>query len=148
MMSMEILQCPTPFIIGIPREYCRNDSLPEDACVVDLDNDFIQVPQHLHRALCAARRLSRAIDLQCRPELHNCDSVVASGPAAVLVDPQRQALEIIRLCKQFIADMMTGMKECCYVVNDKGEELALLSELLYQVSIKHMSHYAPLILSG
>lgn len=130
-MTAELLQCPTPFIIGLPREYCKSDTLPEDACVVDIDNDIVQVPPTLHKTLSAARRLARAMDTLCRPELHNCDVPMGSNRDQ-LKGSHAEALEIAKLCKQFIADLLYGVRECCFVCSDRSEDVVFLDESLFQ----------------
>jgi hypothetical protein len=97
----------------------------------------VKVPQHLQQACHAGRRLARAIDAVCRPELHHCDSLSSHASSfdghRRSAAPQDEHLEILKLCKQFTADLLTGLRECCYICSDKGEEIVMLNERMFEV---------------
>ena len=75
MMGIDLLQCPTPFYVGLLREVVdtADFSIPEDVLLVDLDLDTCSVSEQLAAALPAGRRLARSLDKLFRPTLHRCD---------------------------------------------------------------------------
>ena len=74
-MGGELLQCPTPFFVGLLRENFDASHVPADVCLLDLENDACRVPPTLGRALYAGRRLARNLDQLMRPSLFRCDDV-------------------------------------------------------------------------
>eukprot|EP01041_Mallomonas_annulata_P005499 gene5499-11072_t len=78
-MSTELLQCPTPFFVGLLRENFDTSAVPSDVCLLDLENDACRVPSSLAKALYAGRRLARSLDELMRPALFRCDDIDPLG---------------------------------------------------------------------
>lgn len=133
-MSMELLQCPTPFFVGLLRENFDTSSVPQDVCLLDLENDACRVPAVLAKALYAGRRLARSLDELMRPTLFKCDDVDLSTSNAAGSGSRHGPLlvrDIIRLCKGFVADVLEGVEECCVHCVDHSELVVLFDEAMF-----------------
>ena len=171
-MSGELLQCPTPFFVGLLRENFDASVVPSDVCLLDLENDACRVPPALSKTLYAGRRLSRSLDQLMRPSLYKCDDVdyvvpkcsggivEASGERSADVaftsqlskkeDPDHGQVSsggslsrnILRLCKSFVADVLEGVDECSVHCVDHSELVVLFDEAMFVAHKQRRSKYS------
>eukprot|EP00607_Mallomonas_marina_P003598 CAMPEP_0182440690 /NCGR_PEP_ID=MMETSP1167-20130531/87224_1 /TAXON_ID=2988 /ORGANISM="Mallomonas Sp, Strain CCMP3275" /LENGTH=186 /DNA_ID=CAMNT_0024634713 /DNA_START=452 /DNA_END=1009 /DNA_ORIENTATION=+ len=146
-MSSELLQCPTPFFVGLLRENFETSSVPSDVCLLDLENDACRVPSALGKALYAGRRLARSLDELMRPSLFRCDDVEPLGGSLPPSGETRSSpvfnksgngrhsgmlvRDIIRMCKSFVADVLEGIDECSVHCIDHSEVVVLFDEAMF-----------------
>jgi hypothetical protein len=122
----DILQCPTPFFVGIQREFFDASTVPHDVILLDLDSDACRITSDLAKALYAGRFLADALERVLRPALVLCDEVVMNEHDSHLVIP-----DVLRLCKLFIADLLIGLEECCTHAVDHNELVVLFDEAMF-----------------
>lgn len=147
-LSSQLLQCPTPFFVGMHREYFDGSVVSPDICLVDMDNDIIRTPQELGKAPLAGRRLARSLDRILRPALYHCDDAILEPSIfeALTYDSKNFSIElspicasvgmvlsreIIRLCKLFVADILLGVEECCAYAIDHNEVVIAFDETMF-----------------
>jgi hypothetical protein len=122
----DILQCPTPFFVGVQREFFDASTVPHDVILLDLDSDACRITADLAKALYAGRFLADALERVLRPALILCDEVVMTEHDSHLVIP-----DVLRLCKLFIADLLIGLEECCTHAVDHNELVVLFDEAMF-----------------
>lgn len=147
-ISSQILQCPTPFFVGMHRESFDPSSTPSDVIILDMDSDACRITAELAKALYAGRRLAKELESVLRPEISMCDDIASPAPppppstsskgAAALAalsgggDTQGNALrEALRLCKLFVADVLVGVEVCCTQAVDHDELVVLFDEDMF-----------------
>jgi len=117
-VMLDMLQCPTPFLVGIHASYAWKHDFPfvTDLVVVDLDSDDVTsaaplaLPPALHAALMT--RLRKASTLQVAAS----DDVVFQDPIPVVDEAE------VRAAFKATADsVLRGCKDFCYCVEHKGE---------------------------
>jgi hypothetical protein len=124
----DILQCPTPFFVGVQREFFDASAVPNDVIILDLDSDACRITSDLAKALYAGRLLAEALEKVLRPSLMMCDD------ASVPSEPEDRNLtvhDVLRLCKLFIADLLIGTEECCTYAVDHNELVVLFDEAMF-----------------
>lgn len=148
-LSNEILHCPTPFFVGMHRDCLDPSQLPHDICLCDLDNDICKIPHDLSRSVLAGRRLARSIDRVLRPALYHCDEPLINPNEYENEHFERNSLfneqfmitptagvslscEVIRLCKQFLGDLLIGVEQCCVYAVDHDELVVFFDEAMFQ----------------
>lgn len=124
-LANELLQCPTPYFVGIQRESFDQTSLPSDVFVLDIDSDTSRITPELSKALSVGRRLARAIDRVMRPALHTCDDVMDTPETHTCLH------DVIRICKTFMYDLLVGVEECCISVVDHNELVVMFDEAMF-----------------
>jgi hypothetical protein len=144
--SNDLLQCPTPFYVGVQREFLDLAEMPGDVVVLDMDCDSCTVTESLGPALPAGKKLTKTLTLLLSPALHCCDDL--APPAAEKkpfagtdmagmtacsegVDVVR---EVLRFCKLFLADVLVGLEECCTFGIDHDEAVVLFDEAMFLAS--------------
>ena len=132
-ISDQILQCPTPFFVGVHREYFDPSSTPADVIILDMDSDACRITADLAKALYAGRRLAKELECVLRPELSFCDDIsspLSSTPTSS--DSRGDAIrEALRLCKLFVADVLVGVEVCCTHAVDHDELVVLFDEDMF-----------------
>ena len=145
-MATELLQCPTPFFIGVLTgvEGCHltKANLPDKALVVNIDYDSVSIPSSLKSLLHSGRRLVRAIDHRLRPNLYSADGVLLqmnqlhpvqtlSPGSSLLQDGRKRRMDtdcVLPLCRQFVAELLLGVRECCVYFQDSSELVVIFDE--------------------
>jgi hypothetical protein len=150
-MSVQILECPTPFFVGIQRDFFDARSVPSDVCILDLDHDACRMSPDLMKALKAGRRLVRAVEYTTRRNFTTCDSVTATAFAAIQRPSGQNGLsdklyggasvsgEVIKLFRAFSNELVLGLKECCMYCIDHDEVIVLFDELMFSAFKKRRS---------
>lgn len=124
----DILQCPTPFFVGVQREFFDASTIPHDVIILDLDSDACRITSDLAKALYAGRLLADELEKVLRPSFVLCDEVVTNELDSHLIIP-----EVLRLCKLFIADLLIGVEECCTHAVDHNELVVLFDEAMFSL---------------
>jgi hypothetical protein len=135
-MSAQILECPTPFFVGIPREFFDAKAVPSDVCVLDLDHDACRMSPELTRALKAGRRVVRALDNILRPRYVCCDELHPfSFSTSAISEPEAQnadiANKVLSLLKFFSWEVLLGIHECGMSTIDHDEVVVLFDEAMF-----------------
>jgi hypothetical protein len=147
-LSEQLLQCPTPFFIGMHRECFDGSNIPSDVCWVDLDNDVMRPSPELKKAPLAGRRLARALDRVLRPAMYHSDDAIVEPSAFEASNYNPKSLlselspvtatagatlsrEAMRLCKLFVADILLGVEECCAYATDHNEVVIAFDETMF-----------------
>jgi hypothetical protein len=124
----DILQCPTPFFVGIQREFFDASAVPHDVIILDLDSDACRITSDLAKALYAGRLLAEALEKVLRPSLMMCDDIITLHEHE---DRNLIVHDVLRLCKLFIADLLIGTEECCTHAVDHNELVVLFDEAMF-----------------
>ena len=139
-ISGQILDCPTPFFVGIQRDFFDAKAVPSDVCVVDLDHDACRMSPELARALKAGRRILRSLDNILRPAYVSCDNL---HPNAFCVEneiedmksnmniSQGVAERVLGLLKCFSGEILFGIHECGMSCIDHDEVVVLFDEAMF-----------------
>ena len=147
-MAMELLQCPTPYFVGVftgaEGRNISKSNLPDKALVVNIDFDSVSIPSSLKPLLHCGRRLVRAIDHRLRPNLYSADgsrlemdrlhltnTQSPCSSTASFQDEQRKSVEtdcVLPLCRQFVTELLNGVRECSVYFHDHSELVVLFDE--------------------
>ena len=140
-MSSQILDCPTPFFVGIQRDFFDAKAVPSDVCVLDLDHDACRMSPELTKALKAGRRIIRGLDLILRPQYVGCDNLLPKAfPIAKSSEtqiPQNKtgstevATKMMSLLKAFSWEVLLGIHECGMSSVDHDEVVVLFDEAMF-----------------
>lgn len=142
--SNDLLQCPTPFFVGVQRDFLDLSEMPDDVIVLDMDQNSCTVTESLASALYAGKKLTKTLTSLLLPSLHCCDDVVPPakeintfmGNDMIAMSSCNESMvrEVLRSCKLFVADMLVGLEECCTFGIDHDEALVLFDETMYIAS--------------
>jgi hypothetical protein len=142
--SNDLLQCPTPFFVGVQREFLDLAEVPGDVVVLDLDQDSCSVTPDLQAALFAGKKLTKRLTALLAPALFCCDdlapaavetnSFAGNDMAVVSASSDCMVREVLRACKLFIGDLLVGLEECCTFGVDHDEAVVLFDEAMFLAS--------------
>ena len=148
-MSAQILECPTPFFVGIQRDFFEARSVPTDVCILDLDHDACRMSSDLMKALKAGRRLIKAVDYVTRQSYTMCDGIFpnafyesAVGASLGGKDNLSPSLAVLRLLKSFSSELVLGIKECGMHCVDHEELVVLFDEAMFLSFKRRRSPYS------
>lgn len=125
-MARDLLQCPTPFLLGLPKPYAAGMDLPREAVRVDLDASHIWAPEGL-LTLAPLRATYSALISALAPAVP-----VMDDPTPLPLDSIRGgAEEVLRIFRVTIESLVAGSGECCAVVGAGKHRVALFDELAF-----------------
>jgi hypothetical protein len=131
----DILQCPTPFIVGMYRtEDVERTLIPSDVVVVDMDNGSVRVPSQLLRPFRAGKLLVKLCENILRPDLVQCDSAkVPASASAHGSDAARSAsppcnAHLEALFHHFVAESIRHAAHYCVRVSVPGEHILMIDD--------------------
>jgi hypothetical protein len=135
-MSAQILECPTPFFVGIHREFFDSRSVPVDVCILDLDHNACRMSSELTKALKSGRRLIRAIDHILRRDFVSCDDVrpyvyETSSRGGHDQNDFSVGLAVLDVLRSFSNEVTLGMGDCGLHCLDHDEVVVLFDENMF-----------------
>lgn len=135
-MSAQILECPTPFFVGIQRDFFDAKAVPSDVCVLDLDNDACRMSPELTKALKSGRRIIRSLDNILRPAFVTCDALNPHAFGAPFSQSEVSlssgvASKVVSLLKSFSWEVLLGIHECGMSSVDHDEVVVLFDEAMF-----------------
>jgi hypothetical protein len=133
-MAIELIQCPTPFFIGIHRNCCDNNLLSDDIVIMDLDCDSIKVPDSLLPMLKVGKRMMRQLDFLLRP------THTEGEYAEIRFNKKESKLSVLELFHNFIREVLRGIEKCIISVVDDNEIVYLLDETMFLAMKQQYSH--------
>ncbi|CAM9703315.1 unnamed protein product, partial [Phaeothamnion confervicola] len=148
-MAQDFLECPTPFLVGLPKSYCRGIHLPPDAIKIDLDTSHCWGPETASNGGGAgaggaagtmgyaplARVMARLMGL-CNPDFDRLDQPDWRGAPGGAADnfwaPQPPpAAAVVAAFRDCLEDLLRGAGECCFPVGRGKEQVTLFDERLF-----------------
>ena len=117
----ELLQCPTPFLIGLSRAALDSQSLPADLVVVDADNDTVLLPPGIKDAMQAGELLVRQTTFALRPLRDALDRPLKRRDSC----ERGRMTTPVELCQMFVKDLLNDLEASCVLFEESGGRLAL-----------------------
>ncbi|CAB1100395.1 unnamed protein product [Ectocarpus sp. CCAP 1310/34] len=132
-MAADLLQCPTPFILGLESVTARELDLPRDAIQVHLDTDYLCVPKDF-LGLAPMSVVCSRISSVLNPGVDDldCPSNGGAGADAGGVWAAGTARTIRFLFREFISELLQGATESTFRVGQGPTATILLDEHLYK----------------
>ncbi|CAM9333451.1 unnamed protein product [Ectocarpus sp. 4 AP-2014] len=132
-MAADLLQCPTPFILGLESVTARELELPRDAIQVHLDTDYLCVPKDF-LGLAPMSVVCSRISSVLNPGVDDldCPSRGGAGADAGGVWAAGTARIIRFLFREFISELLQGATESTFRVGQGSTSTILLDEHLYK----------------
>ena len=139
--SNDLLQCPTPFYVGIQREFADLSDVPPNVIVLDIEKNTCTVTEDLASCLSVGRKLTKKLSSLLLPSLDHCDSLTPPAVEAnsfasndmttIHCANDTVVREVLRHCKVFISDLLLGVDECCTFGVDHDEAVVLFDEAMF-----------------
>lgn len=134
-VSLQLLQCPAPYLLGVRRESLKASPAPPPAGVllVDLDGDTVTVPADLRTSLAAAATLVHQLAAVLKPNLSSCDSVVQGDVHEVSGGTLSDPLCVggpAELCQQYVHTLLKPLEKCIVILDEAAETTVALDEEL------------------
>ncbi|CAN0526232.1 unnamed protein product, partial [Ectocarpus sp. 12 AP-2014] len=130
-MAADLLQCPTPFILGLESVTARELELPRDAIQVHLDTDYLCVPKDF-LGLAPMSVVCSRISSVLNPGVDDLDCPSSAGADAGGVWATGTARTIRFLFREFISELLQGATESTFRVGQGSTSTILLDEHLYK----------------
>lgn len=121
---LDLLMCPTPFLLGIHRDYAFKSDFPfvADLCVVDLDWDEVNSSEACHLPRTIQDSLFAGLKLACSPHRMRADGVDPSAPCVV------NPLHVRQVFHEAISQLLLGLPEACFAVQHNNEWIQFVNE--------------------
>ncbi|CAN0001843.1 unnamed protein product, partial [Ectocarpus fasciculatus] len=130
-MAADLLQCPTPFILGLESVTARELELPRDAIQVHLDTDYLCVPKDFV-GLAPLSIVCSRISSVLNPGVDDLDCPSGGGAGAGGAWAAGTARTIRFLFREFISELLQGATESTFRVGQGSTATILLDEHLYK----------------
>ncbi|CAM9783661.1 unnamed protein product [Scytosiphon promiscuus] len=133
-MAADLLQCPTPFILGLEATTAKELELPKDAIQVHLDSDYLCVPKDF-LGLAPMSILCARISSVLNPGVEDLDCPLGGGGGGSAIggtSAAGTASKIRFLFREFVSELLQGATESTFQVGQGATATILLDEHLYK----------------